>query len=95
MYDDQKDWCELCASFVAFYSVKNITTFAYNYMSITPNDRRRLLLILKSGDPERQLWSFVFLSNHHWGIDPHPLHFPSTLWKGEVKLPDECDQECV
>ena len=55
------------------------------------------LLVPNCSDLERQLRPFVFLPNHHRRNYPgsHLPYFPSVVWKGEIKLPDECGQECV
>ena len=65
----------------------NSATPDYNYALLAP----------ESGNPERQLWALVFLSNNH-REDRHFSQSPdflSIFRKGETKLPDECDQECV
>jgi len=55
------------------------------------------LLVHQSSNLERQLWSFVFLSNNKRGDNrlPHHLDFLSVVWKGKTKLSDERDQQCV
>ena len=54
-----------------------------------------MLLVPKKGNLERHLRPFVFLPDHHrrhhsW---PHHLHFLSVVRKGEVELPDKCNQK--
>ena len=39
----------------------------------------------------------MFLPDNNWRNQPlsHGLYFWSVIWEGEVKLSEECDQECV
>lgn len=62
-----------------------------NYPEPLPHQK---LLVSKSSNIGRQLRPFVFFPNHHWDVDPYPFDFPPAR-KGEVKLPDECNQEHV
>lgn len=52
-------------------------------------------LILQRGDFEWQLWSLIFLSLNHWDEHsrPPPPDLRSAIRKGELKMPDERDQE--
>jgi len=62
----------------------------------TPN-HDHTLLVPESGNHEWQLLPFVFLSSnhHHNRLPPQPSDFLPVVWKGKVKLPNECDQERV
>ena len=59
--------------------------------------RREILHIPTSGNLEGDLWSSVFLSNHHRGDNPWPRnpYFPSIFRKGKVEMPHESYQECM
>ena len=76
-----------------------LTAVNFNYYTYTITlNNYDPLLALESGDLKTQLRPFVFLSNHNrrnaprW---PRLPYFPPVIWKGEVELSKEHDQECM